>query len=95
MKIETLSIDILENTVPLENRYSIIAYKNSGIYKDEFSLVYFVNIEKGMVTSISYNILKSLATKLPDKYDNNISTNDLLRAIAISQKPELAVELLK
>jgi len=80
--------------------YNAANYPSSGIYKNNTGGVLVVDKERFMVMSFIGTaafqafLNDNNINAVPSTPASNITANDMLKAIAISQKPELATTLL-
>lgn len=73
--------------------FSATTYPSTGAYYDKTTdTIYFADKGANLVLSLNYGN-KFLSTNTPIVSSPSISMNDVLKAIAISQDPNLAKEL--
>lgn len=72
--------------------YAYMSYPSAGIYKHEKDASYLYFVANNMVYTVPENMLIS---EPPDAISTGITEETLLRSIAIMQKPELIIDLVK
>lgn len=96
-------LEIIEFTPPTGKEYSAESYPGLGMFVDKFESLRFVYKSAGSTVACVLDI-SGLLTKVKDDTapvefvqsvvtPTGLSMNDLLKAIAVPQKPELAKEL--
>ena len=87
----TISTSPMPSTIVAASAYVATSYPLSGAYTDAVN-VYLVDKTRNTVTLVPSATLE-LCSK-PHVESFGVAVSDLLKAIAISQKPELARELI-
>ena len=90
-----ITITILEmpTTIPTGNEFLASEYPSSGVYQSPTN-VYFVDKGTTIVEWCSRSLIMLASCIEVPASQTGCSINDLLKAIAISQKPELVKDLL-
>jgi hypothetical protein len=88
----TITTQELPSTVSLAQMYIASSYPCSGVYTDAIN-VYFVSKVSGTVNYVPKVVLIEVSNPTVGSF--GVAVSDLLKAIAISQNPELAKELLQ
>jgi hypothetical protein len=90
--MKQITMEVKHAAVPIGNACLSASYSESGCYVIEGDTYNYYMVRNGSVYMVPMNYLPEPVEVL-DKQTSNNSLSDTLKIIAVTQKPELAIEL--